>query len=299
MSARPLALLVDTYSLFFRAHHALPTMNTKSGEPTSALYGFCSALLKELSQRQPIELAFAVDAPQRTFRHERMPSYKGTRDATPGPLIAQFGRLRELLAAFGAPVFEVPGVEADDVLATLAARLSSEPREVLVMSGDRDLFQTAGGNVAGGKVGVLFLGARGQKPTVVDESTVQGRFLVPPVRLPAWVALVGDASDNLPSVPGVGPRTASRWIQRFGTVAELLAGAEALEPARLRDVLLAHREQVLTTESLATLRRDVPLGTGPECLPISAAAVERLRGLFEELEFKSLVPRLAKLNPPR
>jgi DNA polymerase-1 len=110
------------------------------------------------------------------------------------------------------------------------------------------------------------------------------------------VALVGDASDNLPSVPGVGPRTASKWIQRFATVAELLAGAEALEPVRLRDVLLAHREQVLSTESLATLRRDVPLGTGPECSPVSAAAIERLRGLFEELEFKSLVPRLARLN---
>jgi DNA polymerase-1 len=291
MNTRPLALLVDTYSLFFRAHHALPAMNTKSGEPTSALYGFCSALLKELTERQPIELAFAVDAPQRTFRHERMPSYKGTRDATPAPLVAQFGRLRELLAAFGAPVFEVPGVEADDVLATLAARLSGEPRAVLVMSGDRDLFQTTGGNV-----GVLFLGARGQKPTVIDESKVLERFLVPPARLPAWVALVGDASDNLPSVPGVGPRTASKWIQRFATVAELLAGAEALEPVRLRDVLLAHREQVLSTESLATLRRDVPLGAGPECSPVSAAAIERLRGLFEELEFKSLVPRLARLN---
>jgi DNA polymerase I len=291
--SRPLALLVDTYSLFFRAHHALPAMNTKRGEPTSALYGFCSALLKELTQRQPIELAFAVDAPERTFRHERMPSYKGTRDATPAPLVAQFGRLRELLAAFGAPVFEVPGVEADDVLATLAARLSGEPRAVLVMSGDRDLFQTAGGNVS-----VLFLGARGQKPTVIDESKVLERYLVPPARLPAWMALVGDASDNLPSVPGVGPRTASKWIQRFGTVAELLASAEALEPVRLRDVLLAHREQVLSTESLATLRRDVPLGTGPECLPVSAAAVERLRLLFEELEFKSLVPRLATLNAP-
>lgn len=291
MTARPLALLVDTYSLFFRAHHALPSMNTTSGEPTSALYGFCAALLEELSLRQPIELAFAVDAPQRTFRHDRMPTYKGTRDATPAPLVAQFGRLRQLLEAFGTPVFEVPGVEADDVLATLAARLSGEPREVLVMSGDRDLFQTTGGNV-----GVLFLGARGQKPTVIDESKVLERYLVPPARLPAWVALVGDTSDNLPSVPGIGPRTASKWIQRFGTVAELLAGAEGLEPARLRDALLAHREQVLATEAMATLRRDVPLGTGPECLPVSAAAVLRLRSLFEELEFKSLVPRLAALN---
>jgi DNA polymerase-1 len=292
MVARPLALLVDTYSLFFRAHHALPPMNTTSGEPTSALYGFCSALLKELTQRQPLELAFAVDAPQRTFRHEAMPSYKGTRDVTPAPLVAQFGRLRQLLAAFEVPVFEVPGVEADDVLATLAVELRSEASSVLVMSGDRDLFQTTGGNVS-----VLFLGARGQKPTIIDARRVEERFLVPPARLPTWVALVGDASDNLPRVPGVGPRTASKWVQRFGTAAELLAGAAELEPARLRAEVLAHRDQVLATEALATLRRDVPLGDGARALPVSAVAVERLRALFEQLEFKSLVPRLAALRP--
>jgi DNA polymerase-1 len=291
MPARPLVLLVDTYSLFFRAHHALPTMNTRSGEPTSALYGFCSALLKELAQRQPLELAFAVDAPQRTFRHDALPSYKGTRDATPAPLVAQFGRLRELLAAFEVPVFQVPGVEADDVLATLAAELCAEASSVLVMSGDRDLFQTAGDNVS-----VLFLGARGQKPTVVDARRVEERFLVPPGRLPTWLALVGDTSDNLPRVPGVGPRTASKWVQRFGTAAELLAGVDALEPARLRAEVLSHREQILQTEQLATLRRDVPLGDGPRALPLSAAAVERLLALFEQLEFKSLVPRLAALQ---
>ncbi len=289
MTDRPLALIVDTYSLFFRAHHALPAMNTQSGEPTSALYGFCAALLKELGQRWPVELAFAVDAPQRTFRHERMPTYKGTRDATPAPLVAQFGRLRELLAAFGVPVFEVPGMEADDVLATLAARLSGE-RPVLVMSGDRDLFQTAGGSVS-----VLFIGARGQKPTVIDAAQVEQRFLIPPARLPAYMSLVGDTSDNLPSVPGIGPRTASKWLQQFATAAELLDNAHRLEPARLRAVLLEHREQVLESEVMATLRRDVPLGDGPLVLPLSVAAIERLQHLFEQLEFKSLVPRLAAL----
>jgi DNA polymerase-1 len=292
MSARPLALLVDTYSLFFRAHHALPPMNTQSGEPTSALYGFCSALIKELGQRRPLELAFAIDAPQRTFRHEQMPSYKGNRDATPAPIVAQLGRLRELLAAFGAPVFQVPGVEADDVLATLAARLSAGGSEVLVMSGDRDLFQTTGPGVC-----VLFLGARGQKPKVVAAADVEERFLVPPAKLPIYVALVGDSSDNLPRVPGVGPRTASSWVREFASAAELLAAAERLEPARLRQPLLAHREQVLSNEVLATLRRDVPLGEGPLTAPISAVAIERLQALFGQLEFKSLVPRLAAIGP--
>jgi DNA polymerase-1 len=290
MSPPPLALLVDTYSLFFRAHHALPAMNTKSGEPTSALYGFCAALLRELSQRQPLELAFAVDAPQRTFRHERMPSYKGNRDETPAPLVAQLGRLRELLQAFGVPVYQVAGVEADDVLATLAARLRQSGSQVLVMSGDRDLFQTA---VEG--VSVLFLGARGQKPSIYDVRRIQERFMVPPEQLPALMALIGDASDNLPRVPGVGPRTAAKWVSQFGTAQRLLDGSAELEPARLRAAVEAHREQVLTNESLATLRRDVPLGEGPWIGPLTAVARARLQALFEELEFKSLLPRLAAL----
>ncbi|HTV17819.1 MAG TPA: 5'-3' exonuclease H3TH domain-containing protein [Polyangiaceae bacterium] len=290
MSPRPLSLLVDTYSLFFRAHHALPPMNTQSGEPTSALYGFCAALIKELGQRRPLELAFAIDAPQRTFRHEAMPSYKGTRDATPAPIVAQMGRLRELLAAFGVPVFQVVGVEADDVLATLAARLSADGSQVLVMSGDRDLFQTTGGSVS-----VLFLGARGQKPKVVSAADVEERFSIPPSLLPTYVALVGDNSDNLPRVPGVGPRTAASWVRQFPSATQLLAAAEQLEPARLREALLAHREQVLSNERLATLRCDVPLGEGPLTAPISAEAVEQLRALFITLEFKSLVPRLQRI----
>lgn len=290
MTVRPLSLLVDTYSLFFRAHHALPPMNTQSGEPTSALYGFCAALIKELGERRPLELAFAIDAPQRTFRHEAMPTYKGNRDATPAPIVAQLGRLRELLAAFGVPVFQVVGVEADDVLATLATRLSADGSEVLVMSGDRDLFQTTGGSVQ-----VLFLGARGQKPKVVSAADVEERFLVPPALLPTYVALVGDNSDNLPRVPGVGPRTAATWVRQFPSAGELLAAADRLEPARLREPLLAHREQVLSNERLATLRRDVPLGDGPLTAPISAAAIEQLRALFTTLEFKSLVPRLQRI----
>ncbi|HWO13485.1 MAG TPA: 5'-3' exonuclease H3TH domain-containing protein [Polyangiaceae bacterium] len=290
-SAPALALLVDTYSLFFRAHFALPPMNTRSGEPTAALYGFSAALLAELARRQPLELAFAVDAPQRTFRHERQPSYKAHRDPTPEPLVAQLGRLRELLAAFEVPVYQVPGVEADDVLATLAARLSAAGREVLIMSGDRDLLQTVGERVR-----VLFVGARGQKPVIYDAARVEQRFSVPPGRLPTYVALVGDASDNLPRVPGVGPRTACRWVREHGSAALLVEHAATLEPARLGAEVLARAAQVLESELLATLRRDVPLAEGPLVAPLSAAAWRRLGALFSELEFKSLGARLAALS---
>jgi DNA polymerase-1 len=280
-------LLVDTYSLFFRAHHALPPMNTASGAPTSALYGFCTALLRELRERRPRALAFAVDAAQKTFRHESYPAYKGTRDAVPSAIVAQFGRLRELLAAFGVPVFTAPGYEADDILATLAARFRAEQTPVLVMSGDRDLMQLAHGGVA-----VLFLGARGQKPVVMAELDVEQRFAVAPEKLPAFAALVGDSSDNLPGVPGVGPRTAAKWVTEHGSVAAILESVEALEPKRLRDVVRAHAEQIRLNERLATLTPDVPLGDELLAAPLQPEAIGALEALFIELEFKSLIARL-------
>ncbi len=284
-------LLVDTYSLFFRAYHALPAMNTAGGEPTSALYGFCAALLKELREQGPVRLAFAVDAPKQTFRQARFPSYKAQRESVPSELRAQFGRLSELLAAFTCPVFCAPGFEADDVLATLAHQLREQGEATLVMSGDRDLLQ-----VARGSVRVLFLGARGQKPVIYDSSAVVERFQVSAEQLPTWAALVGDPSDNLPGVPGVGPRTASSWVREFGSVAQLLARIAEVKPERLRAALSLHGEQALLNEELARLRVDVPLGDGPRVGSLGAPAFTRLRELFVELEFKSLGARLAALE---
>jgi DNA polymerase I len=289
--SRP-ALLVDTYSLFFRAFHALPAMNTSSGEPTSALYGFSAALLKELREHRPAGLAFAVDAPQKTFRHVRYAAYKAGRDAVPDALQSQFARLRELLAAFEVPVFCVPGVEADDLLATLAQALRDRSTPALVMSGDRDLLQ-----VARGSTRVLFLGARGQKPTLYDAERVQQRFMVAPEQLPTFVALVGDVSDNLPGMPGVGPRTASDWVRQFTSISQLLAHVDEVRPARLREQLSRHGEQLLLNEELAALRTNVPLAEGPLVLGVSSQALARVRALFGELEFKSLLPRLACLEP--
>jgi DNA polymerase I len=284
------ALLVDTYSLFFRAHHALPPMNTASGAPTSALYGFSTALLKELREQRPAALAFAVDAPVGTFRHAAYPQYKAQRERAPDALRAQFGPLRELLAAFGVPVFEVPGFEADDILATLADELRRAQTPTLVLSGDRDLLQLARGSVE-----VLFLGARGQPPQRYDAARVQARFCVAAEQLPAWAALVGDPSDNLPGTPGVGPRTAAKWVSAHGSVSDLLAHLGELTPARLRPVLEQHAEQIRENERLATLRVDVPLGPAPHVAALQASAFEALRRVFRQLEFKSLEARLDAL----
>jgi len=286
------ALLIDTYSLFFRAFHALPPMSTRAGEPTSALYGFSSLLLKLLREQPGAALAFALDAPQATFRHVSFDDYKAGRPATPPALSAQFARLQELLGALAVPAFRCPGFEADDVLATLAKRARNAGAPALVVSGDRDLLQLARGSVR-----VYFVGRRSKDALIYDERAVLARFGVPPEVLPSYVALLGDPSDNLPGVPGIGAATAHKLLADQRSCQELLDHLEQLKSARVRDTLLAHREQILHTESLARLREDAPIDSASEGWSVpTRVALESLGRLFEELEFKSLLARLAALS---
>ena len=281
-------LLLDSMSLLFRAHYALPPMNTSSGEPTAAMYGLSSLVLKLLREHPGSAIAFALDAPGGSFRREMYDAYKAGRPATPDALSSQFARLRELIAALGAPAFIAPGFEADDVLATLAAHEEGSAR---VVTGDRDLFQ-----VIAPQVDVLFVGRRGAKPVVYDEAKVLERFGVPPVELPAYVALVGDPSDNIEGLAGVGPRTATAWVREHGSVEAIVAAVDALKPARLRDAVREAAVRLQTNERLVQLRRDVPLDDSLRPTALGDEAIGRTVALFEALEFKSLIPRLEKLR---
>jgi DNA polymerase-1 len=283
-------VLFDTYSLVFRAFHALPSMCTSRGFPTSALYGFCSVVIKVLREQRPKAMSFAVDAPVRTFRSERYAEYKAGRQKAPSELVLQLDRLDELLDSFGVPAFCVPGFEADDVLATLTRRLSAERTSSLVVSGDRDLLQ-----VVGDLARVLFMGRRGKDAVLYDTAAVEERFGVPPAKLPAFVALVGDASDNLRGVPGIGPKTAAELVARFGSMAELVEKLDTVSSPKLRETLRSAAERLVMNEELARLRDDVPLDEGPLALPLTSEAIAELREIFAELEFKSLVPRLEGL----
>jgi DNA polymerase-1 len=283
--------LFDTYSVVFRAFHALPEMLTSAGEPTSALYGACALVLKILREQRPSAFAFALDAPKRTFRHERFPEYKAQREAVPNPLRDQLRRLPSLLASFGAPRWSAEGFEADDVLATLTARLRRQGKPVLIVSGDRDLLQ-----LVDDEVRVWFVGARGRDATLFDRAGVQERFGVEPQRLPTWTALVGDTADNIEGIPSVGPRTATRLVERYGTASEILQALEEITPPRVRENLRAHAERFSMGEELTRLRGDVPLPEGtPLALPLDAAAGDQVREVFRELEFQSLLPRLEVL----
>jgi DNA polymerase-1 len=284
-------LLLDTYSLFYRAFHALPPMNTTSGEPTQALYGLSVLLLKLLREERPSALAFALDAPQATFRHESYAQYKAGRAETPRELVSQFARLDALIRALGVPAHRSPGFEADDVLATLARGCREREQRVLIVSGDRDLLQLVRDGVD-----VLFVGARGKTPERYDVSAIERRFGFAAERLPTYTALVGDAADNLPKVPGIGERSAQKLVQAHENAASLLANIERWPGAKVREAVQTHAAQILETERLARLRDDVPLADAPPTAALRRESLSDLADLFQTLEFRSLLPRLEKLR---
>lgn len=280
-------LLLDVFSLFYRAYYALPPMHTRSGEPTSALYGFSALVLKLFREQAPKGAAFALDAPHPTFRHDEYPGYKAHRGIAPGPLTAQMLRLVHLMDALGLPAFAVAGVEADDVLATLAREMRAAGETVLVVSGDRDLLQLARPGVR-----VLLVSRGATKPDTYDEAAVERRFGVPAAALPSYFALVGDASDNLDGVPGIGPKRAAGLLRRFGDVEGILAHLDDVSPPSVRAALSEHAARARLWERLARLRDDVHLRGGPRWSSVGPAEVARVRALFEALEFASLLPRI-------
>jgi len=284
-------LVLDAMSLLFRSFYALPPMNRADGTPTNALYGVSSLWLKLVREHRPRGLVFASDRPEPTFRHEAWPAYKEGRPRAPDPLVSQVVRFAGWMAALEVPVHAVPGFEADDVIATLADRIVRDDPDahVLVVTGDTDLFQ-----VVTERVAVWYVGRRQRDALRMDPAAVRERYGVEPLQVPTVKALVGDPSDNLPGLPGVGAKTAARWIREYGDVAGILDAIDELSPTRHRATLREHAERLAVWEDLATVRRDVPLD-GPAWAPLTAASFAALDAQFAELEFRSLRPRLAKL----
>ncbi len=283
-------MLLDGNSLTYRAFFALPTdMATASGQVTNAVYGFTSMLINLLRDHRPEAVAVAWDRPERTFRHDRVPTYKAQREEAPDILRQQLGLVRRVLEALGIPMVEAPGYEADDVIATLATQARDEGREVIVVTGDRDTYQL----VEDPLVKVLY-NRRGVSDYVLyDEAGIRERTGVAPADYPHYAALRGDPSDNLPGVPGVGEKTAAKLITTHGGLDGVFAALERQTP-KLRASLAEHEERVRRNAEVMVLRRDVPLEVRPADLarrPFDPAAV---RELFNFLEFRTLYERLAE-----
>jgi DNA polymerase-1 len=282
-------LLFDVFSLLYRAFFALPAMSTVAGEPTSALYGFAALILKMLREERPRGAAFALDRPGESFRRKAFAGYKASRPPAPTPLARQVARVGALLDAFAFPTFAASGYEADDVLATLASELRADGEAPLVVTGDLDLLQCATGNARVHVVG------RGTDGRTYDEAAVWARYGVAPAELPEWKALAGDVTDEIPGVPGVGAKTATALVRRFGSVAALLARLEEIEPAPLRQAISGLEADLPLWRDLVRLDAAVPLIPGPRWAAFTAEARQQTRALFTTLEFRSLTRRLDAL----
>jgi DNA polymerase-1 len=284
-------LLIDGNSLTYRAFFALPTdLATASGQVTNAVFGFTSMLVNLLRDHHPDALAVAFDRPEPTFRHERVPTYKANREASPDILRQQMGLVRQVVETLGIATVELPGYEADDVLATLATRARDEGRDVIVVTGDRDAYQL----VEDPHVKVLY-NKRGVSDYVLyDEAGIEGRTGVRPALYPQYAALRGDPSDNLPGVPGVGEKTAAKLINAYGGIDGIFEHVDEQTP-KLRQNLAAGEEQVRENAEVMLLVRDAPVDVELEQLAWRPDFdVDEVRKLFEFLEFRSLYDRLAE-----
>ena len=276
----------------FRAFYALPADNfvTATGQHTNAVYGFVSMLTRLLQTERPTHVAVAFDVSRHSFRTEEYPEYKGTRDATPEEFKGQVELIREVLDAMGIVSLSREGFEADDILATLAYRAGHEGATVLVVSGDRDSFQTVTDNVT-----VLYPGATPGDLRRMTPAAVEAKYGVPPQHYPEIAAIVGETSDNLPGVPGVGPKTAAQWINKYDGLDNLLARADEIGGKR-GAALREHMDDVIRNRRLNRLLTDMDLEVGPADLarrPTNLAAVDRL---FDSLEFAHLRAKVREVS---
>ena len=288
-------VLIDGHALAYRSFYALPLegFSTRDGEPTNATYGFAATLLNILREHQPDYVGVCFDAGQ-SGRDQVYPEYKGHRERMPDELQAQMARIAEVVNAFGIPTFEVEGFEADDVLGTLARQASEQDVATLIVTGDRDLLQ-----LVGPKVHVHLAGRRLSEGKEYDEQAVQGYYGgLDPAQLRAYKALVGDKSDNIPGVPGVGEKTATRLLQRYGSLEAIYSHLDEIETKRFRSALEKGRDSAFLSQSLATIKTDVPVELDLHACEAHAYDRRRVVELFRHLEFRSLLDRVEPVAPP-
>ena len=281
-------LILDGHSMAFRAFYALPVENfaTSAGQPTNAIYGFASMLINLIRDEKPTHIATAFDVSRKTFRSEKFPEYKANRAATPEEFRSQVSYINELLDAFAIPHFELEGYEADDVIATFVKHFSDDA-EIFICSGDRDSFQLVSDQVT-----VLYPKKGVTELARMTPSAVLEKYGLTPKQYPDFAALRGDPSDNLPSIPGVGEKTATKWIQEFGSLSEIIAKVDTV-PGKAGEALRAALPSVITNRELTQLRSDLPLSPDLADLSWSGVEISKVNQFFEKLEIKALKARVA------
>jgi len=281
-------LLIDGHSMAYRAFFALPSENftTAQGQHTNAIYGFATMLLSLLTTEKPTHVAVAFDVSRKTFRSEIFPEYKANRAKTPDEFRSQMSYLHDLVSAFGITTFEVDGFEADDIIATIAKQAEREDAEVFICTGDRDSFQ-----LVNEKTTVLYPKRGVSDLARMTPDAVQEKYGMSPEQYPDFAALRGDPSDNLPSVPGVGEKTAAKWIVEYGSLHELIANIDKLG-GKVGQSLRDSVNDVIRNRELTQLVANVPLELSIDALAWSGVDESKTNPLFEKLEFKTLKDRM-------
>ncbi len=292
MASAQTVYLVDGSGQFHRAFHAIRGLATSKGLPTNATYGFTTMLRKLLADEKPGHIAVVFDPPGKTFRHADYASYKANRPPMDKDLALQLPYIRRVCEALRMPLVEVPGFEADDVIATLVRQARERGIGVVVVSADKDLLQLVQDHVR-----VLNPGRDGSGSTSYDSKAVEEKWGVPPGRIVDVLALVGDSVDNIPGVAGIGDKGARDLVREFGSVEAVLENADKVKRAAYREGLKAHRAEALLSKQLVTLRRDVPVELDMAGLEFVGPDHAAAHALFKELEFQVLAREFAPELP--
>lgn len=281
-------LLIDSHALIYRFFHALPPLTSPAGEPTGAVYGLANVLMKILREQKPDYLAAVFDTPEPTFRDELYKEYKIHRPAMPDDLRPQIKKAHELFEKFGVKNIKRPGLEADDLIGSLAEKFKKEKDlVVIILSGDLDVLQL----VDDRKVVVQFL-KKGISDTIIyDEKAVAERYGLKPEQLPDLKGLLGDASDNIPGILGIGPKTATPLVKKYGSLDNLFENLWEI-PDKIGNKLENQKEAALFSKKLATIKRDAPLDYGLEDFKRRLLDKKAVGDYFLSLGFKSLVERI-------
>ena len=291
---KPLLVLFDGNALIHRAFHALPPLTvSKTGEMVSAVYGFALMVLKVVNELKPTHYAIAFDMKAPTFRHQLFEQYKAQRPKAPEELVNQFGRVRQLVEAFHIPIFELEGYEADDILGTLSQQASHQDIDTIIVTGDADTMQ-----LVSPRVKILYPRPRGgfSDTMLYDEAAVSQKYGVKPEQIADFKGLVGDPSDNIPGVRGIGEKTAVKLIQQFGSIEQIYDHIDEVTPARLQALLRENEAIARQSKELATIVIQTPISLNLDDCQVSQYDRHQVTELLRELEFVSLLPKLPQIE---
>ena len=288
MDSRKKFILVDGHGILYRTFYALPQLTTSYGQIVNAVYGFTMILSRLLEEEKPEYMMIVFDTPVPTFRHQEFKEYKANRKKMPDELINQIPLIKEIINNYNIPIYSKEGYEADDIIGTIAKEAEKRNCTTIIVTGDKDAFQLISPHT---QVMATIKGVTEVK--IYDEESIRKKYGVDPEKIVDILALKGDPSDNIPGVPGIGEKTALALIKKFGSLKNILNNVDQISKKSLREKIKKYKDQILMSERLATIVREVPITYDFDAAKIKSPNYNELWGIFKKLEFKNLLKKIA------